>query len=70
MGGKLNEQYFKTKKIHKENQSTKKLSSRKKIRNLIITIILISVYFILNKSCQERIDQNKKIDLLKNENKD
>ena len=40
---KLNEDFFETKQKYKKNRSDRKLTIKKVIRNLIITLILITI---------------------------
>ncbi|MDE1208451.1 hypothetical protein [Tenacibaculum larymnensis] len=59
MNKKLNEEYFETRKKHKEGYKKNKLTFKKAIINLVITIILIVVYNALSKGCSKRIEENK-----------
>lgn len=59
---KLNDEYFKTKRVHKENYKTQKLSFKRKLINLIIGIALIFACNLLLKQCYNKIEQNKKVD--------
>lgn len=59
----LKNEYFETKKKHKENYKKAKLNRKSKVINLIITVGVISIYSFLYKSCTRRIEQNKKIDI-------
>ena len=61
MNEKLNKDYFKTKKKHQENYKNRKRLKRKKVLiNLILAIVLIVLYDVLFKKCQNNIKENQK----------
>jgi hypothetical protein len=62
---KLNENYFETRKKHKKEFKKQKLTLKKSAMNLIIIFTLIFLYSIISKSCDERIERNKKNDMEK-----
>lgn len=59
---KLNEEYFKTKQVYKENYGKQKQSFKRKIINLIVGIVLIIVCDFLLKQCYNKIEQNKNLE--------
>lgn len=63
MSNKLNEQYFETKKKF-QNTKKKEFTFKRGLINLIVFFILIFVYNILHKDCSNRINNNKKNDIL------
>ncbi|PHS10006.1 MAG: hypothetical protein COA88_02965 [Kordia sp.] len=66
---KLNKQFFETKKKYKEGLKKRKLTFKRAAINLIITFSLIWVVSILQKSCEQRIEENKLKELQKESNK-
>ena len=69
MNDRLNKKYFETKNRYKRScQTKKKLTRKRAVLNLLITILLIFIYTILNKGCEARIKQNTLNDIEKNEN--
>ncbi len=48
MSTRLNKEYFETKRKHKEGYRKKKLTLKKVIFNLIITVVIIVLYNIVN----------------------
>ena len=61
---KLNEEYFKTKQVYKENYGKQKQSFKRKIMNFLIWIVLIFVVEFLLEQCYNKIEQNKKVEKL------
>ncbi len=59
---KFNEDFYKTKKKHKQNRSDRKLITNKLIKNLIITFIFIAISNLLYVKCENRIENNKRKD--------
>jgi len=49
MSNKLNEEYFKNKKIYKENYKKRNTSLKQRILNIFITFVLISLIHFLQK---------------------
>ncbi|XRE43886.1 hypothetical protein ACIVBQ_002090 [Tenacibaculum discolor] len=60
MSGRLNKEYFETKRKHKEDYRKKKFTLKKAIFNLIITFIIIVLYNIFNNYLSKKTEQNKK----------
>lgn len=63
MENKLNEQFFKTKTKYQNNFSNVKKPFKSKIFNVLITIVLISCYSFIYRSCENRIEKNKRNDV-------
>ncbi len=66
MSNKLNEEYFKNKKIYKENYKKRNTSLKQRILNIFITFVLISLIHFLQKQCshsntdvQPQLEQSK-----------
>ncbi len=59
MNKKLNEQYFETKKKYREGVENRPRTFKKKIINLVITVILIITYTSISKSCEKRNEEKK-----------
>lgn len=59
---KLNEEYFKTKQVYKENYGKQKLSFKRKIMNFLIWIVLIFVVELLLEQCRNKIEYNKNLE--------
>jgi hypothetical protein len=60
MSSKLNEEYFKTKRKHKEGLKKNHLTLKKVIFNLIITLIILFLYNIFSNHLSKKAEQNKK----------
>ncbi len=60
MNKKLNNQYFETKKRHKESYKKGKLTFKKLLINLIITLVFILLYNLFSKYLHEKIESNRK----------
>ncbi len=56
---KLNDDYFTTRRNHRENFKKKKLTFKKGILNLSITFALIIVVNFLLEQCHNKIENNK-----------
>ena len=64
MTKKTNQQYFETKRKRKEAEGQRpKLTSKKMIVNLILTIVFITVSNIFLKKCSVKIKENKRIEI-------
>lgn len=59
---KLNEEYFKTKQVYKENYGKQKQSFKRKIMNFLIWIVLIFVVEFLLEQCYNKIEENKNLE--------
>ncbi|CAM1346302.1 hypothetical protein TCRASSO_30138 [Tenacibaculum crassostreae] len=59
MNRKLNNQYFETKKTHKEGYKKNKLTLKRIIINVIITFLLVFLYNKFSKYLSNKIEQNK-----------
>ncbi|SEC77478.1 hypothetical protein SAMN04489761_3540 [Tenacibaculum sp. MAR_2009_124] len=64
MTKKLNEEYFETKKKRKGNYRRKKLTVKRIVLNLIMTIVFIVIYNVFLKKCSGKIEENKRNDIL------
>ncbi len=60
---KLNNDFFETKRKHKENYKGNKISGYKMIRNLLITFLLIYLFNFFRKILNEKIKENKRNDV-------
>lgn len=67
---KLNKQFFETKKKYKEGLKKRKFTFKRGVINLIITFSLIWVVSILQKSCEQRIEENERRELQKESSKE
>ncbi len=65
----LNDDFFETKRKHKENYKGNKNSVYKIIRNLLITFLVIYLFNFFRKILNEKIKENKKNDVELIENK-
>ena len=65
MNNKLNQQYFKTKNLHKKNYIKKKLTTKRKLINICIVAIIIMMYNLVAKKCENKIQENITNDALK-----
>mgnify|MGYP006178068433 CR=1 FL=1 len=59
---KLNEEYFKTKQVYKENYGKQKQSFKRKIMNFLIWIVLIFLVEFLLEQCYNKIEENKNLE--------
>lgn len=59
MNRKLNNQYFETKKTHKEGYKKNRLTLKRIIINVIITFLLVFLYNKFSKYLSNKIEQNK-----------
>jgi len=57
---KLNEEYFKNKKIYKENYKKRKLTYKQRAINILITAILLFFVHLLQQQCSQKIKENEK----------
>ena len=58
MNNKLNQQYFKTKNLHKKNYRKRKLTTKQKLINICIVAIIIMMYNLVAKKCENKIQKN------------
>jgi uncharacterized protein YqhQ len=63
MSNKLNEEYFETKKNFR-NAKKKKLTLKRGIINILVSLVVLFVFNSLNKDCSNRIKENEKNDLM------
>jgi len=63
---KLNDEYFKAKKIYKEDYKKRKITFRQRILNIIITALLLSIVHYFQKGCSRRIKENEKKSIIVN----
>lgn len=61
---RLNEQYFETKRKQKEGREKHKLTPKQKLVRFLLIAVLTYVSSVLYRSCQERIEENKRKDLM------
>ncbi len=61
---RLNEQYFETKRKHKEGREKHKLTPKQKLVRFLLIAVLTYISSVLYKSCQDRIEENKRKDLM------
>jgi uncharacterized protein YqhQ len=59
MSNKLNEEYFETKKNFR-NAKKKKLTLKRGIINILVSLVVLFVFNSLNKDCSNRIKENEK----------
>jgi len=64
MPDKLNEQFFKTRKIYRENYTRKKLSFKRKLFNILVAFILVFIIDSLYKNCQRKISENNNLSIV------
>lgn len=59
----LNKQYFDTRKKHKDKSKKKKLTLKRALLNIIITVVLILIYTFFQNHLNKKIEENKMNDV-------
>ncbi|MDX8552869.1 hypothetical protein MK851_04410 [Tenacibaculum sp. 1B UA] len=62
MSSRLNKEYFDTKRKHQEGYRKKKLTLKKVIFNLTITLVILFLYNIFYNYLSKKTEENKKED--------